>query len=940
MNRNLESGKRRCIIALAIPLMLCASASFSHGFDGPTKLLNKYCADCHGNGESEGGFELSKLFEQKSFDGTLAFENQITHKMPPSEADQPSERERLSMLNWIAKRQPPRVVNSYRRKSRSEYNHGINDLLNIDLNLIDTIPDDRGTNKFDSDRRILLTKEMLSAYFSAADTMLEYAFPSNGFYPLTTWRTNRIRESHPSYRIYNRPYEDGILFSWTRANNGNSYSFFYDGFAPPESGWYELTFDAKKVGDFNEDLTIQVHAGKYYYADDRTQPQRLLDVISVSKTDTKSYTVRGFLHPGESVSVHCFHEKTWRKQNPKTGVYIKQLKVRGPLRDWPPRSFQQVLNGVALVIPPRGKLDFSLEYESKIEKIGGSISVSSFQKGMEKENMLDGSKRTFWHTQFSPKLASPPHYVIIENPKLIEVLGLTYGTWSGGNGNGQIKAYEVHSSDDGKSWEKIKGNGQLEIMLDQEQPIIFSKPTKKRFIKFLITDSYSIDGRSLASIGKLDVILSESKEVNRTEIRVKNGTEQMLSRVIGRFAENAFSSELKEEELDSYRRTSLDAYEKDGDFLGALKLGLKTVICSHRFLFAPGKHKSLDYKIASDLARTIWLSVPDQQLLNLAKSGKVSQESVRDQIDRMLRDDKSKRMIHSFCGQWLNLRSFRKVSPSLKLYPLYDELLDHYLPKETESYVRYLINENLPVGHLIDSDFSFLNQRLARHYQIENVVGQEMRKVMIPKDSSRGGLLTMGSILKITTDGFHTSPILRGAWVSQNIAGNTLAPPPEEVKAIEVDTSGAKTPREQIELHKNIESCAGCHKSIDPYGFALESFDATGQDRKRYRNVLSHKGTFLYRPSGYFKFGGEVDTVGEIAGEKFDDVLGLKKLLLSNHKKLAYNFMKQFFEYTNGHEPTLAQRIVLYDRIPDTLENCGLRDLIKEVLIISFLGNK
>ena len=176
-------------------------------------------------------------------------------------------------------------------------------------------------------------------------------------------------------------------------------------------------------------------------------------------------------------------------------------------------------------------------------------------------------------------------------------------------------------------------------------------------------------------------------------------------------------------------------------------------------------------------------------------------------------------MIHSFCNQWLNLRSFDKVTPSLKLYPLYNDLLNHFLPIETEAYLDYLIRENLPVGRLIDSDFSFLNQRLAQHYGIPEIYGHNMRKVSFKPDVPRGGLLTMGSVLKVTADGFDTSPILRGAWISKNIAGNTLSPPPESVEAIEPEHGkAASTLREQIEKHKKNQACYACHKSIDPTG--------------------------------------------------------------------------------------------------------------------------
>jgi hypothetical protein len=293
-------------------------------------------------------------------------------------------------------------------------------------------------------------------------------------------------------------------------------------------------------------------------------------------------------------------------------------------------------------------------------------------------------------------------------------------------------------------------------------------------------------------------------------------------------------------------------------------------------------------------------------------------------------------MIHSFCDQWLDLRSFDKIAPSLKLYPLYNDLLNHYLPLETEAYLDHLIRENLPVGRLIDSDFSFLNQRLAQHYGIPGIYGQKMRKVSFKPNVPRGGLLTMGSVLKVTADGFDTSPILRGAWISKNIAGNTLSPPPENVKAIEPKHGKeAATLREQIEEHKSNKTCYACHKSIDPYGFAFESFDATGQWRTKYRVKKAHKATFQYRPKGYYDLAGEVDPSGEIEKEKFADVFGLKKILLSDHKKIAYNFVKKFFEYANGYKPNLKERLDLFAMIPEEPEQCRMKDLITKTLVYS-----
>ena len=295
-----------------------------------------------------------------------------------------------------------------------------------------------------------------------------------------------------------------------------------------------------KMGSFPEDVSIEVFAGKYYYADDRPQPQRLLDVISLGNREMKSHKVTVFLRPGENVSVHCYSKHNFRQKNGKQGAYIKQLKARGPiLEQWPPASYKRVFDDLPLKAPPREAREVS-GLQTNLEAIGAEGHREQFPKGMEKEKMLDGSNRTFWHTRFKPTLAKPPHYVVIENPQAKEIEGLNYATWSGGNGNGQVEAYAIHFSDNGKDWGKPILTGPLEIRLANEQPILFPEKTTKRFIKFLITDAHTLDGRSLASVGKLDVITTLSKEGSKSKVAVSTRSPENLKQVIKRSPSGPF----------------------------------------------------------------------------------------------------------------------------------------------------------------------------------------------------------------------------------------------------------------------------------------------------------------------------------------------------------------------------------------------------------------
>ncbi|MDB4557785.1 DUF1588 domain-containing protein [bacterium] len=1100
--------------------------------DQPLESFGQHCIGCHSGTDSEGNFDLDQKLKGGAFDATLVFENIATEKMPPTDTEVLTVEKRQDMLTWLAEQQPESKPIPFRRISRHEFVHSVNDLLGTNIDLSGHIPVDRGTRSFDSDRRIGLSRQMLGSYFAVADEMLEHALPADGYVKEQTWVTNKLIDSHKTYNIYVRDYEDGVLFSWTRANNGNSYSFFYDNFDPSVAGWYELTLEAAKVGDLKGDVSIQVHAGKYYYADDRPQPQRLLDVVSVGSDKVEPQTIRVFLRPGENVSVHCFHKDNFREKNPKRGVYIKQMTARGPLQDaWPPSRYGMLFGDLPLemnssrgtnakhgdsrslanasgyqsntgqpaatdlphdsnpkrergtkqdakrsiadpsgyqsntgqpaatdlphdsnpkrergtkqdakrtIADPSGyqsntgqpaATDFQHDsnpkrergtkqdakrsiadpsgyqsntgqpaathlphdsnpkrergtkqdakssiadpsgyqsntgqpaatalphdsnpkrergtkqdaertiadpsgYQSTLKQIGGSVTVSSFQVGMEKEKMQDGSNRTFWHTRFKPTLAEPPHFVILHNPNRHTIEGLSYATWTGGNGNGQIEKFEINASEDGRNWSDSIASGYLETRLANEQRIPFSVATNAPFLKFIATQSYSIDGRSLASIGKLDVITSLDEELPKSKVLIESDRIEDIKTVIRRFAGRAFSSDLSDSELRPYFDVTEAALRRDGNFIEAAKTGFKAVICSPRFLIAPGEHSSEQLSRNATLARAMWMSVPDTQTRG-------SNLELRDRIAKMLMDRRSDRMFESLCNQWLNLRSWNNVPPSLKLYPRYDDLLEFYLPLETKRYLAHLIRENRPVSELIDSDYSFLNQRLANHYGIDAVTGQRLRLVSFGPDIPRGGLLTMGSVLKVTTDGFATSPILRGAWISKNIVGTPLSPPPETVKAIEPNHGADPASlREQIANHKNSESCYACHKSIDPYGFALETFDSTGQWRTKYSTEIPHQGTFTFRLHGYFKKTSNIDAAGEIDDQEFANVFGLKKLLVTNERKIAYNFAKKFFEYTNGYQPSLEQRLDLLEMIDP--KGCRMRDLVTDVLVYSTGGD-
>ena len=203
---------------------------------------------------------------------------------------------------------------------------------------------------------------------------------------------------------------------------------------------------------------------------------------------------------------------------------------------------------------------------------------------------------------------------------------------------------------------------------------------------------------------------------------------------------------------------------------------------------------------------------------------------LRAQTERMLTDAKSRRFVDAFLDYWLDLRRIVATAPDEGLYPDYylDDLLAESALDETGAFFAELLRGDLPARNLVASDFAMLNEKLAEHYGLPAVAAVALRKVALPADSVRGGLMTQASVLKVTANGTTTSPVLRGAWILERLLGQPPSPPPPSVPAVEPDIRGASTIRQQLDKHRTLESCATCHTKIDPPGFALESFDVMG----------------------------------------------------------------------------------------------------------------
>ena len=335
-----------------------------------------------------------------------------------------------------------------------------------------------------------------------------------------------------------------------------------------------------------------------------------------------------------------------------------------------------------------------------------------------------------------------------------------------------------------------------------------------------------------------------------------------------------------------------------------------------------------------------WSSVPDAELLKLAASGELANPTVLDaQVERMLADSKSGSLNENFVGQWLRLREIDATSPDETLYPEYDELLRISMVEETQRFFAELIDKDLSIMNLIDSDFAILNERMAKHYQIDGVYGQAFRPVALPQDSVRGGVLTQASVLKVTANGTSTSPVVRGTWVLENILGRPVPPPPDGVAAVEPDIRGATTLREELQKHRDVESCNSCHRKIDPPGFALESFDVIGGYRDRYRSIgEGERPGFSRDPITAnwirYRIALPVDCSGQLDdGRTFTDIREFKNLLLENETDFAVAMTRKLATYALGRRIGFSDRPEI-EKIVDAARQrkLGLRSLIHELV--------
>jgi hypothetical protein len=355
----------------------------------------------------------------------------------------------------------------------------------------------------------------------------------------------------------------------------------------------------------------------------------------------------------------------------------------------------------------------------------------------------------------------------------------------------------------------------------------------------------------------------------------------------------------------AYRRPVTDAdlhgpfelYRKartDGGFEAGIEMALSAVLVSPQFLFRVEQdpaavppntvYRISDLELASRLSFFLWSSIPDDQLLDVAVAGKLHEPAVLErQVRRMLADSRSQALVTNFAAQWLRLRSLDAITPDMRLFPDFDDNLRQAFRQETELFVDSILREDRSVLDLLRANYTFVNERLAKHYGIPHVYGSRFRRIALDEDSWRGGLLRQGSILTVTSYATRTSPVLRGKFVLDNLLGVPPPPPLPDVPALKDNTvNGRLSVRERLSEHRNNATCAPCHNLMDPLGLSLEKFDAVGRRR------TAEAGT-------------AIDASGGLPdGSRFADVKGLEAALLRRPELFVGTFAEKLLTYALG----------------------------------------
>jgi hypothetical protein len=432
-------------------------------------------------------------------------------------------------------------------------------------------------------------------------------------------------------------------------------------------------------------------------------------------------------------------------------------------------------------------------------------------------------------------------------------------------------------------------------------------------------------------------LVSETEKARRNDVvPPDDATPEAVAVHLQHFAERAWRRPVKKEELEQYLQSYRTEHEAGEKMADAYRVALQGVLTSRHFIYlvegdTVAREWLTDTELASRLSYFLWSSMPDDGLLTAAKSSTLNGDGLKKEVDRMLADSKASRFIDDFARQWLQLHRVGMFPPDKKLYPTYDAWLEESMRSEPVEFFREMFAKNLPIDGFIHSDWTVANARLCDFYGLAEPKSGGFQRVSLKPEDRRGGLLTMGAVLGLTSDGTRQRPVHRGVWLSEVVLGKTPPPPPANVPAIEPPTqqSPKATLRQKIEAHRNDANCAACHAKLDPLGLAWDNYDAIGQWRT-HEKIAAGVGADP-----------EVNPAGEMPdGRAFKDANEFKQRLLEDRGQVARAFIDHIctyglrralsFDDQDDLKAIQAEAKKSQYRIKDIIHAVALSDLMKK----------
>lgn len=740
-----------------------------------------------------------------------------------------------------------------------------------------------------------------------------------------------------------------------------NYTTFGSPYFKNESGKWEFTRLAEEKADAGRMENVE-----FYGETEATHVIRaslkgeVIGFFDAPSLQPKEHEFRIWLNPGERVSFHAMTLPATGARNSGQnegirsyegpGVAFDWFEVEGPLvEQWPPASQRRLFGEIPINAYPR-----PLQAGLPTVEPGKSVAVTS--------DNWKGAGQTISGARLLNLAGTSTTRVNCASPGQYEIAVTAYETPAGD------EPAKMRIWVDGRPLPRAMFN----VAARRDAPKMFSAVLQLdsagpveigiEFVNDFFNESDSDPSRRDRNLYITAVAVSGLQSVgSSSNDAVARKDAPDVRELLARFADRAFRRPVERAEIEPYAVIVETQLQQGMSFEESMLAGYKALLCAPDFLFI-GLEGSTQpaYALASRLSYFLWNSLPDDALFALANSGELQRPAVlQAQVERMLNDPRSDRFVEHFLDEWLEMKKIDFTTPDPQLYPEFDPWLRDSMLAETRAYFRKLLTEDRGVDHLIASDFVVINQRLAELYGIRGVNGADFRSVPVPAESHRGGFLTQAAVLKVTANGTATSPVLRGVWVIERLLGIPRQPPPPNVPAVEPDATGAVTIRQMIEQHRADPACASCHAKMDPPGMALESFDVIGGFRDRYRlagqpkrvrkgkEVTEEPSVEVVSDAGRrnrikLRLGSEVDCSGELAdGRKFDDVDGLRRLLLADEQQLARNLVRQLTIYATGAGIGFSDRDEIEAIVSKTkTQQHGVRSLVHAVVASPiFRGN-